>query len=175
MPTPFLDQETLRKLLIYYPGLGDFMWRTRSDVGQTWNTRYAGKAAGFSWTAPGGVTYRSIRIFDWPFLGHRLAFLYMTGEWPTLVDHIDGNGMNNRWANLRLATRAQNAANSGLSVANKTGFKGVCAGKAPGRYRATIRIGGKQVSLGTFDNPEAAARAYRKAATEHHGEYARLP
>jgi hypothetical protein len=172
---PHLDQETLTRLLDYDPETGIFRWRERTDVRKAWNTRYAGKIAGFDWNVPNSnVTYRSIRIFDWPFLGHRLAWLYMTGEWPTHgVDHRDMDGLNNRWGNLRSATKAQNAANTKILRTNTTGFKGVSLSKN-GRYRATIKINDRQKWLGYFDTPEEAHAAYCRAALERSGQYARF-
>lgn len=169
---PILDQALLKSLLIYDPETGVFTWKPRGDNAR-WNKRYAGKVAGFDW-AVGNVAYRSIRIFDWPFLGHRLAWLYMTGKWPgTGVDHRDLNGLNNRWTNLRAATKTQNAGNTRLQPTNKTGFKGVSTYGTTGRFRANICIFGKQTWLGAYDTAEEAHAAYVAAAIEHYGEFAR--
>lgn len=169
---PALTQDTLKRLLHYEPLTGVFTWLTRADVRQSWNTRYAGKEAGFDWSI-GNVTYRSIRIFDWPFLAHRLAFLYTTGAWPKDgIDHKDLDGLNNRWANLREATKAQNSANTKAMRNNSSGFKGVSKNHN-GRWRATISISGKQRRLGYFDTPEEASAAYHAAAVERSGEFAR--
>jgi hypothetical protein len=175
MPQPYLDQATLKSLLHYDPETGIFTWKTRTDVNRAWNTRYAGKVAGYNWTPPpGNISYRSIRIFDWPFLGQRLAWLYMTGEWPeNVVDHRDHDGLNNRWTNLRAADRPQNAANAGALRSNKLGLRGVCLHKPSGRYRATIRANGKQRHLGHFKTAEEARAAYIAAAIEIYGEFAR--
>lgn len=175
MARPFLDQATLKRLLHYDPQTGVFTWLHRSDVTKAWNTRYSGKVAGYDWTPPpGNVTYRNIRIFDWPFLGHRLAWLYMTGSWPTAeVDHKDTNGLNNKWENLRSASKVQNGANRGANCNNKTGFKGVSRNKRTGRYRATIQAGGKWRWLGSFDTAEQAHAAYCAAAALSAGEFVR--
>lgn len=94
---------------------------------------------------------------------------FLTG-WK-LVDHINGDGLDNRRANLRAATPAQNAANQRLSSRSTSGFKGVT--RQGSRWRAYIAPGGRTLWLGTFDSPEAAARAYDEAAIEHFGEFAR--
>lgn len=169
MKAPALDQAMLHALLDYNPETGVFTWKPRPEARRSWNTRYAGKIAGFPWRPRGQKqTYLSIRIFDWPFLGHRLAWLYMLGEWPRPgVDHEDLDGMNNSWRNLRLATKAQNSANTGRPANNTSGFKGVSLRN--GRYRATFR--GR--FLGYRDTPEEAAVLYAAAAREHFGEYAR--
>jgi len=169
---PHLDQDTLKALLNYEPETGVFTWRERTDVRAQWNSRYAGKQAGYDWRV-GNVAYRSIRIFDWPFLAHRLAWLYVTGQWPENdVDHEDGNGLNNRWHNLRAATKAQNGANRGATKRNKTGFKGVSRTK-DGRYRATIQVNGRWRWLGAFDTAEKAHEAYQQSARQLAGEFAR--
>lgn len=169
---PFLDQAILRRLLRYSRRTGKFTWRKRSDVRNCWNTRYAGREAGSSWT-PGNITYRVIRIFDYPFLAHRLAWLYVEGRWPTDgIDHRDLDGENNRWRNLRPATKFQNGANRGPNSNNKTGFKGVSV--RAGRFRATIQVNGKWRSLGVFDSAQEASAAYRAAAIRLAGRFARV-
>ena len=171
MPQPYLDQTKLKAILRYSRRSGLFVWRRRSDVGQRWNTRYAGKVAGFSWSPDGGKNfYISIRIFDWPFLAHRLAVLYVNGVWPTNdVDHRDLDGQNNRWKNLREATKAQNGANRGPNAKNKTGYKGVCICSKTGNFRATLR--GKH--LGNRSTAKAAADLYNAAAKAYFGDFAR--
>lgn len=168
---PQLDQSTLKGLLTYSPVTGDFRWKKRKNE-KAWNTKYAGKVAGYDWRAGPNVVYRSIRIFNFPFLGHRLAFLYMTGDWPSLVDHKDGNGLNNKWDNLRIATRSQNSANAGASKRNKTGFRGV-AQERGGKFRANIFLDGRQTYLGAFDTAEEASEAYQAALKQKSGDFAR--
>ena len=91
------------------------------------------------------------------------------------VDHIDGDGLNNRRSNIRLASRSQNAMNRGMGIDNKAGFKGVHRTSCNLRpYRATIRVQGKSNHLGYFENPEEAARAYNIAAINNFGEFAKL-
>lgn len=88
------------------------------------------------------------------------------------VDHINGNGLDNRRANLRPATASQNQANQRMRRDNRSGFRGVQ--HAPrGRWRALIVAKGQRISLGYYDAREDAARAYDVAAIQHFGEYAR--
>lgn len=90
------------------------------------------------------------------------------------VDHINGNGLDNRRANLRACTNAENQRNRGRSANNKSGYKGVRWHAASRRWRAQIVSDGQQRTLGHFYSPEAAARAYDRAARQLHGEFARL-
>lgn len=91
-----------------------------------------------------------------------------------LVDHKDGNGLNNHRYNLRLATTAQNQHNRGKPRNNTSGYKGVVWNKLYEKWQAQIGIGGRQKNLGYFVNLEDAARAYNVAALEHFGEFAKL-
>lgn len=88
------------------------------------------------------------------------------------VDHINGNSLDNRKDNLRLATYIQNAANRTKNKNNTSGFKGV--GRRPGgRWYAKLQHRGEVYTLGTFDTPEEAARIYDDAARRIHGDFAR--
>lgn len=90
----------------------------------------------------------------------------------TQVDHINGNGLDNRKENLRPATIAQNTQNRDRTVKNKSGYKGVRQrGK---KWTATIAWNGKQYYIGTFKTKEEAAKAYDTAALKIFGEFARL-
>lgn len=91
-----------------------------------------------------------------------------------IVDHIDGNSLNNRRSNLRLATVSENAMNRGRTKRNRTGYKGVSFHRGNGRWRARIQREGKEHTLGYFDTPEEAFAAYRGAAKILHGEFARF-
>lgn len=92
------------------------------------------------------------------------------------VDHINGNGLDNRRENLRVATKTQNNRNKAKSRSNKSGYKGVWRdkGKVKERWQAGITANGKKIHLGRFDTREEAHEAYCKAAIELHGEFARL-
>lgn len=89
------------------------------------------------------------------------------------VDHIDGNGFNNRRANLRIATTAQNQWNVGPNALNTSGRKGVSFDRTRQKWIASIRFSGGRKQLGRFDTLEQAAEAYEAAAIALHGDFAR--
>lgn len=96
-----------------------------------------------------------------------------------IVDHRDGDGLNNRRLNLRPCSTSQNAVNRIVSKSvNKSGFKGVHNGQGKDelspKWTATIWLSGQSVHLGRFKTKEEAAAAYDKAAMQHFGEFARL-
>jgi len=91
-----------------------------------------------------------------------------------IVDHINGNVLDNRRENLRVVNNAQNAWNSKLQSCNTSGYKGVHWDKTVGEWRARIGFHYRRIELGTYDTPEEAAGAYNYAAKLYHGEYARL-
>jgi hypothetical protein len=99
-----------------------------------------------------------------------LAWLYMTGEWPRReVDHIDRVKTNDKWGNLRLATRSQQLENAFWSN-NKSGVRGVCWHKGAGKWFAQIQVNRKVINLGYYDRKEDAIEARRKANDRYFGE-----
>lgn len=101
---------------------------------------------------------------------HRLAWLYMTGEWPTdEIDHRDRDPSNNRWSNLREATHKQNLSNQGIHSNNRLGIRGV--EKHGKRFRAYLGVEGKKVILGWFDTAEEAGAARDAAGRDMRGEF----
>lgn len=116
--------------------------------------------------------YVVISIESRPYYAHRLAWLYMTGAWPSLeIDHMDGNRSNNSWSNLRIAKHSQNATNSRMRRNNTSGAKGVSFYKPYNKWRAYITHKGKHIGLGYFNTVEEASKAYQSASIEYHGEF----
>jgi hypothetical protein len=89
------------------------------------------------------------------------------------IDHIDGDGLNNRKSNLRLATRSENARNRRINKNSTSGLKGAFWVESRKRWRAEIKADGKKINLGYFNTPEAAYAAYVAASEKLHGEFAR--
>lgn len=102
-------------------------------------------------------------------MAHRLAWLYVYGEWPNGdIDHIDGDRLNNRIANLRDVSRRVNLENQRRPKAcNKSGFLGVKTFRDQ-RFQARIQVRGVQLHLGTFDTPHEAHAAYVAAKRNLH-------
>jgi hypothetical protein len=102
---------------------------------------------------------------------HRVIVGAAPGE---VVDHINGNTLDNRRANLRRCTHTGNSINRKLGKNNSSGYRGVSHDRRYGTWRASIRADRKQISLGCFATPEEAAMAYDRAAAVFHGAFARF-
>lgn len=105
---------------------------------------------------------------------HRLVFLYHHGFMPPELDHIDRDPSNNRIENLRAATRPENNWNKTRQSNNTSGYKGVFWRDERKCWVARITVNGKTVGLGSYKTASDAAAAYEKAASLHHGEFARV-
>lgn len=157
-----ITADYLRSILNYDPDTGIFSWRAMGK-GRKQN--------------PGSLQhgYLIIKLGRKPYRAHRLAWLYMTGEWPKdILDHKNFNRSDNRWENLRAATHSTNKANRPAPSNNSTGFKGVSFRKKVGRYQASICKQRQQRHLGFFDTAEEAHAAYCLAANELFGDFARV-
>jgi len=102
---------------------------------------------------------------------HRLIMKANKGE---IIDHIDGNKLNNMKENLRICTTSQNMMNRPAPISNTSGFKGVWWHKRANKWTAGIELKGKQIHLGSFDFKKEAAKAYNNAAIKYFGEFANL-
>jgi hypothetical protein len=159
-----VSQERLREMLEYDPSNGAFYWKIR----RAWAK--AGSAAGS--IGPNG--YWRISINDRSISSHRLAWLYMTGEWPTVgIDHINSDKTDNAWTNLRLATPQQQQFNQRISSRNTSGLKGVSKNAKNGLWRADIMKNGKSKTIGYYDCRAAASFSYQIEADKLFGSYAR--
>jgi hypothetical protein len=164
-----LSARELRKLLDYEPATGLFRWRVKRR-GRPYGWMPVGTVAGSIW--PTG--YRIICINYVRYKAARLAFLWMTGRWPSaFVDHINRDESDDRWENLRPVSISQNAANSWRGTTNALGLKGVCYEADRNKYKAYIEFGGRSIHLGRFKTAEEASVAYAAAAKKYFGAYAR--
>lgn len=118
------------------------------------------------------VGYEYITINTQQYRTHRLIYLYHHGILPSMVDHINGNKLDNRIENLREATNSQNQMNRGASCRSKSKIKGVS--QVGNRWRATICHQQQDINLGYYLTKEEATKAYNQAATQYFGEFARL-
>ena len=119
--------------------------------------------------------YLRIRIMDKDYRIHRLAFMYMEGKMPEFVDHMNGVKTDNRWCNLRPCTQQQNQFNQ--HRVGKSGFKGVRVKRLSTgveKWQARIAKDGNEITIGTYDCPKEAARAYNQKAKELFGDFAHL-
>ena len=161
-----LTQSELKEMLHYNPYTGIFIWKIQNS-----NRVSIGAVAGC--LSPNG--YIVIGIDNSLHRAHRLAFLYMTGEFPKdEVDHINGISDDNMWSNLRECSRSQNMANTTHHKNNTSGYKGVYLYKSSSKWYSQIAYGGKRICLGYFTCKHEAAKAYNKKALELHGAFARL-
>ena len=153
-----LTAGRLRELLDYCPDTGVFTWKIRIS-----NVK-VGDVAGC--LEKDG--YLRIQIDSRLHFTHRLAWFYVTGEWPPdQIDHINGIRDDNRIANLRAATRSENGQNRRKPQANNTtGYLGVTRHR--GKFLAKIRLDGKRKHLGLFTTPEEAHVAYLEAKRRLH-------
>ena len=159
-----ITQNRLKEILHYNSDTG--IWIRLVD---TRNKIKSGSRAG-TCTVKG---YRRIKIEKKHYFEHRLAWLYMTGEWPENdIDHIDGNRSNNKWSNLRSATRQQNRMNTKkLGIKKKNFDLPVGVIRRSGRFGAVCKSNKKRKSLGMFDTAEQAHQRYLTFIKDKYGEF----
>lgn len=154
-----LTRERVRDVLAYNPETGRFSWL------QSRGCRKAGAEAG----TPNQHGYIVIRVDGRLFMAHRLAWLIAHGEWPSqFIDHINKDGLDNTLANLRECSTQENAQNQRRARSSASGRLGVHQAYRPGRWKARIKVSGKEAHLGIFDSVEAASSAYEHAKSNAH-------
>jgi len=162
-----LTASRVRELLDYDPDTGEFRWRPRLNNPQ-FNARLAGKIAGHEEEG-----YWRIRFDGRNHAAARLAWLYMKGWLPKSdVDHRDGNGLNNRFANLRACTtKSQNRVNQRMPQQRGSHPVGCCWIESRKKWQVYIGANRQRIFVGLFDSRAAAERAYLDAAAELHGRF----
>lgn len=158
---PSLTQERLRDLLSYDPSTGLWTWIVKKG-------RYSANRIGGSLAANGHLV---IRIDQVTYYAHQLAWFWMTNTWVPEIDHKDLCGTNNKWENLRAATRTQNNANTHKRKKNVVGLKGVS--RAGEKFRTRVGRDGVVVFYKVFDCPAAAHLFYLIEANKAFGEFSR--
>jgi hypothetical protein len=156
-----LTADELRTLLEYEPVTGILRWREPPNRRIQRGSAAGTMSRGYVWVRLNGKRYAA----------HRLAWFYMTGEWPKAdIDHRNCRRDDNSWANLRAASRMENARNMGVK---RNGLKGVAYDRARQRFMARIKVRGQTVYLGRFSTEKEAHAAYAAAANRLFGQFAR--
>lgn len=165
-----LTAPRLRELVRYEPDTGIFYWLDRDPAEfktpqgyGVWKSLCRGKEAGI----PTGHGYTRLWLEGASYLAHRLAWLYVHGEWPSdTIDHINGCGTDNRIKNLRDIPARDNQRNMKRCRRNSSGVTGVRLTKY-GTWVAAIWQYGISVNLGTFETREEAAEARKQAERDY--------
>jgi hypothetical protein len=151
---------------------GNLIWREKhGNTGESrrWNARYAGKIAG----SVANHGYVMIRLDGKDYLAHRVIFAIVNNRWPAdMLDHVNGDILDNSIENLRECTRSQNSMNS-MRAHGASKCKGVAWSAQHGKWRAYITKDKKRKHLGLYDNERDAAQAYDAAALNEFGQFAR--
>ncbi len=155
-----ITAEYLRKIIIYDHDTGQFRWPRRPDCKVGWSD---------------DLGYVHVRIGKGKlYLAHRLAWMYVFGEWPEgVIDHINGCTSDNRISNLRVCTQQQNCQNRN-PVSDRSSIRsGVSFDRHRKKFRAYITVSRKQMFLGRFGTAEEATEVRKCAELKFFGEFAR--
>jgi len=165
---------------------GELFWKKRSreefKSDASWkatNSNFEGKRAGAIVTSERSATsYRQLEIFSKAYKCHKIIWEMHYGKIPhgMIVDHIDGNGLNNQISNLRLVNSVDSAHNLPMQKSNKSGHVGICWHKAASKWQARISNNGERFDLGRFDSIEEAieARAVAENKYGYHKNHGRI-
>ena len=158
-----MQADRVRELIDYNPHTGAFTRKVR-----TAQRHQVGDRADFIVKSGQQAGYRRVSLMSKRFMAHRVAWLYVHGEWPAQdIDHINGDRGDNRIANLRDVSARVNRENiRSPRVDNTSGYLGVMSHQ--GRWRARVQVNGSSVSLGCFDTPEEAHQAYLEGKRKYH-------
>jgi hypothetical protein len=160
-----ITQAKLKELFHYCPDTGIFTWLVSAGCVKAGAISGSKNSRGYLLIRIGGVRY----------LSHRLAFLYMNGEFPPRqVDHINGVRVDNRWANLRPVTNSENQRNSKMRENNTSGHIGVSWHKATSKWQACYGIGGRLIYIGLFADISVAIAARAAVAHLFHENHGRV-
>lgn len=154
-----ITQNQIKEVLNYNPDNGIFTWLVSSAQ----RIKIGNIAGGLD-----KYGYIKIQLNCKTYKAHRLAFLYMTGEFPkNQVDHINHNRNDNRWENLRGVSKTENGQNRSKQSNNKSGFTGVSWHKSMGKWIVHIKANGKILHLGYFKNKDKAIKKRKEAEIKY--------
>ena len=150
----------IEDLVTYDPETGMFKWLDSSrKKNKGWYLPTE------TWAGDRKHFIRYVQIYRKNYSAHRLAWYLMKGEWPSIIDHINRNALDNSFCNLREATQQENSQNRDCAGVTKNGKK----------YRARIFINKKNITIGTFKTEEEARTAYLEAKAKYHPFYSGTP
>lgn len=155
-----LTQDLLWELFEYNPETGiltNKVSRGRSKAGTEVGTLHR----------DGSNTYRRVKINGKSYMIHRLIWVMQVGTEPDIIDHKDGNGLNNKWDNLRSVNKQENNRNQRKRKDNVSGVCGVCWATQSNKWVVIINFDGKQHKLGYFKNFDDAVAARLRAEIGH--------
>ena len=175
---PLVSIALLNEILRLEPERGKLFWRlktpdmvdseresTRLRIARNWNARYQGKQAFTNLSLRG---YLTGVIQNRRYYAHRVVWALHYGEWPNdQIDHINGNRLDNRIQNLRVATDAENRKNQCVRSDNRTGIAGVWWDQTRQKYQAYINHDGRRIHLGRYESLDDAAAARKEAERQY--------
>lgn len=173
---PNENKDLLNEIVIYDKDSGEFTWKARrldffsnESISKGWNKKYAGKRTGCKLTNSKGKDYIVIGVNNKSVYAHRAAWIVTFGDIPEgmEIDHINGDGTDNRILNLRLVTKRENNFNKRKPSNNTSGHNGVAWDKNRQKWMASIRIDRKNIFLGRYDEIDDAVRARENANVKY--------
>lgn len=161
-----ISHTSLQKILHYDPQNGKLTWL----VARNGRVKKGSRAGAITTSG-----HRIICIDRKFYMAHRLAWFYVTKRWPkTHIDHRNGSPDDNRWKNLRLATRYQNLANAKRRKDNTSGYKGVSFVRSTNKWDARIAHRNRKIFIGYFSTAKKAYEAYCSTTLKLNRQFARL-
>lgn len=156
--------------LHYDQGTGSFTWVCLPPRLNNKNLAFIGGRAGSSHHSG----YWFITLMGKKVAAHRLAWAWVNGPTSMQIDHVNGDRSDNRIANLRTATKAQNMHNAKTKSVSSSGIKNVQWDSESGKWRVRVRVNGKRYHIGRFDKKDDALAAANEFMRVHHKEFARF-
>lgn len=169
--------EDLDKLLDYRPDTGEVFWKPSSEKNASWNTRFANKQAGaIIKNKKATLFYRYITFSGKPYPAHRIIWMLYYGVMPSgVIDHINGNGIDNRIENLRCVTHSVNSKNAILRSHNRSGVSGVSWHQESRRWVVRVHVNSVRKHIGEFKDffEAVCARKSAELIYDYHANHGR--